>query len=69
MNEQDCTCGATTCYDCRRQLIDQRAYMIVEREIKYCTGMDFDVNAHAWAMAANYRSKAICALATEFLEY
>lgn len=69
MNKQNCTCEAKTCYDCRRQEIDQRAHAIVEREIKICTDMGFDVEAHAWNMAAQYRDHAINELAWEFVGY
>lgn len=70
MNEIDCTCAQVTCYLCRRQAIDATALAIVEREIRWCTGMTgFDIQAHAWRMAGDYRSKAINALAMEFLEY
>lgn len=67
MNHEDCDCAKRTCYDCRRQEIDAKALAIVEREIKYCSGMwsKFDVQAHAWRMADQYRSKAINDLAFE----
>jgi len=67
MNQEDCTCGERTCYACRRQEIDATALRIVDREIVYCTGMwsKFDVQAHAWRMADQYRCQAINKLAFE----
>jgi len=69
MSEIDCTCKSQRCYDCRRQVIDAMALQIVQREVKYCTGMHgFDVSAHAWQMANDWRRKAINALAFEMIE-
>ena len=67
MNAIDCTCREHTCYDCRRQDIDARALGIVDREIRICTGMDMDVEKHAWEQANLFRTNAINALAFEFL--
>ena len=64
--EQECTCQRADCYSCRRQAIDQTAERIYRRELKYCSGMGFDVEEHAQRMAADYRYKAINALAFEF---
>ena len=61
----DCQCGSHACYDCRRQEIDIKALAIVERERRICAGMNFDVEAHAWKMAQQYRCDAINALAFE----
>lgn len=65
MNKLECTCG--TCYACRRLQIDEKALAIVEREIKICNGMDFDIQAHAWQMANQWRCQQINKLAFEFI--
>lgn len=68
-HEIDCECGERTCYASRRAEIDRKALAIAERELKYCDGMDFDVQAHAWNMAAHYRDHAVNELAWEFVGY
>jgi hypothetical protein len=65
MNEIECTCNQAACYSCRRRQIDETALAIVAREIRICTGMDFDVQAHAWKMANQYRCEQINKLAFE----
>jgi hypothetical protein len=61
-----CHCGSHACYECRRLEIDTKALAIVERERRMCDGMQgFDVEAHAWRMAQQYRCDAINALAFE----
>lgn len=62
----DCSCEQPTCYDCRRQAIDATALYVQQREARYCSGMvGFDVEAHSWRMADQYRYAAINALAME----
>lgn len=66
-NYEDCTCGESHCYDCRRQKIDETALMIHDREVRICTGMTgFNIEDHAWNMANRYRSEEINKLAFEF---
>lgn len=66
----ECTCNKIDCYSCRRREIDATALRIVKREIDICTGIGYmtpeKVEAHAWAMAQDYRCKAINSLAMEF---
>lgn len=62
----ECGCGSHACYECRRTEIDNKALAIVERERRMCDGMQgFDVEAHAWRMAEQYRHEQINALAWE----
>lgn len=61
-----CQCGSHACYECRRLEIDMKALAIVERERRVCDGMQgFDIEAHAWSMAQQYRCNAINELAWE----
>jgi hypothetical protein len=61
-----CQCESHACYECRRLEIDMKALAIVERERRICDGMQgFDIEAHAWRMAEQYRYNAINALAFE----
>lgn len=61
-----CQCGSHACYECRRLEIDMKALAIVERERRMCDGMTgFDIEAHAWSMAQQYRCNAINELAFE----
>lgn len=68
MNEIiECSCNRQACYSCRRQQIDTAALEIVAREYRVLEGFmtPEKLEAHAWAMAQNYRCAAINALAFE----
>lgn len=64
----ECYCGQNSCYSCRYLYIIETAVRIAHREMRLCAGMTgFDIEAHAWRMANDYRCKALRDLAFEQL--